>query len=116
MPTMTSYEFGDIVLAPFPFTDQTTSKQRPAAVVSSSAYNQDRPDLIIIAITSQVRPTSTLGEAHIVGWKAAGLLKPSVIKPVLATIEKTLILKKLGRLGERDQKTLQEILHDILGS
>ena len=55
---MTSYEFGDVVLAPCPFTDQTTSKKRPAVVVSSAAYNEERLDLIIIALTSQLRPLS----------------------------------------------------------
>jgi mRNA interferase MazF len=37
---MTDYKFGDIVLVPFPFTDQTTTKKRPAIIVSSNAYNQ----------------------------------------------------------------------------
>lgn len=36
---MTSYKFGDVVLVPFPFTDQSASKKRPAVVVSSSAYH-----------------------------------------------------------------------------
>ncbi|MEH2305953.1 hypothetical protein [Nostoc sp.] len=34
---MTNYEFGDVVLVPFPFTDQTTTKKRPAVVVSSNS-------------------------------------------------------------------------------
>ena len=61
MPTTTGYEFGDIVLVPFPFTDQSTSKQRPAVVISSAAYQRERPDLIILAVTSQVRPAATVG-------------------------------------------------------
>ncbi len=34
---MTGYEFGDVLLVPFPFADQTTTKRRPAVVVSSEA-------------------------------------------------------------------------------
>ncbi|HKA52039.1 MAG TPA: type II toxin-antitoxin system PemK/MazF family toxin [Candidatus Binatia bacterium] len=112
---MTTYEFGDIVLAPFPFTDQTASKKRPAVVVSSVAYHQERPDLIIMAVTSQARLSATIGEVAIAGWKEAGLLKPSVIKPVLTTIEKGLVLRKLGRLGEADRRMLLGALHAILG-
>ena len=50
---MTGYEFGDIVLVPFPLTDQSTTKRRPAVVISSQAYHRQRPDLIIMAVTSQ---------------------------------------------------------------
>ena len=46
------YEFGDVVLVRFPFTNQTAFKQRPAVVISSRAYNAVRPDVVIMAITS----------------------------------------------------------------
>jgi mRNA interferase MazF len=36
---MAAYSFGDVVLVPFPFTDQTGNKKRPAVVVSSAAYS-----------------------------------------------------------------------------
>ncbi|MCZ7619074.1 MAG: type II toxin-antitoxin system PemK/MazF family toxin [Myxococcota bacterium] len=55
---MTGYEFGDVLLVPFPFTDQSTTKRRPAVVVSSEAYHRERPDLVIVAVTSQVRPAA----------------------------------------------------------
>ena len=71
-------------------------KRRPAVVVSSERYNRERPDLILMAITSQLRPSPAVGEVAVVEWQAAGLLKPSVIKPLITTIEATLVIRQLG--------------------
>lgn len=115
MPHMTNYEFGDVVLVPFPFTDQTTSKKRPAVVISSNAYQGKRSDLILIAVTSQANPATSFGEMTITEWQAAGLIKPSIIKPVLTTIDRTLAIKKLGQLQNLDRQTLHNLLQTILG-
>jgi mRNA interferase MazF len=48
------FEFGDVVLVPFPFTNQIESKKRPAVIVSSHAYNSVKPDVVVMAITSQL--------------------------------------------------------------
>ena len=112
---MTTYKFGDIVLVPFPFTDQTTTKKRPAVVVSSKEYNTGRPDLIIMAITSRLHQVDKLGEKLVSEWQKAGLIKPSGFKPILATIENTLVLKKLGSLPKEDCHTLSLILQEIIG-
>lgn len=112
---MTPFEFGDIVLVPFPFTDQSATKKRPAVVISSNAYNSERPDLIIMAVTSQIKPTAIIGEVIVQDWQAAGLLKPSAIKPVITTIEKPLVIKTMGRLQDNDRMALQESLKVILG-
>lgn len=71
-----SFEFGDVILVPFPFTSQTASKQRPAVVVSGRAYGREHPDVVMMAITSQLRPTPSLGEVWLRRWRDAGLLKP----------------------------------------
>lgn len=115
MLPMTTYNFGDVVLVPFPFTDQTTSKKRPAVVVSSDDYHRERQDLILIAVTSQANPATAFGEMAIANWQATGLLKPSIIKPVLTTIDKGLIIRKLGQLQTLDLQDLRSLLHTILG-
>lgn len=56
------FDFGEVVLVPFPFTNQAASKKRPAVVVSNRAYNDDKPDVVVMAITSQLRPSPALGE------------------------------------------------------
>jgi mRNA interferase MazF len=108
---MTSFEFGEVVLVPFPFTDQTTSKRRPAVVISSDAYNAERRDLIILALTSRVREPLGIGEAR----RDAGLLKPSVMKPVIARLEQSLISTRLGRLVPGDVAALRDVLRTIIG-
>jgi mRNA interferase MazF len=94
MTHMTVYNFGDIILVPFPFTDQSITKKRPAVVVSSEAYNHQRPDIIIMAVTSQMRSADYFGDVAISDWRQAGLLKPSVIKPIFTTVEKGLIFPR----------------------
>ena len=113
---MTDYSFGDIVLVPFPFTDQSTNKKRPAVIVSSDPYNCQRLDIIIMAITSQIRSVGYFGDVSVENWKQAGLLKPSVIKPVFTTIEKVLVIGKFGRMGDQDLSSLQEALKIIFGN
>ncbi len=107
--------FGEVVLVPFPFTDQSGAKKRPAVIISSNRYNADRRDLIIMAITSQVRQPLALGEALLADWQSAGLLKASVFKPVLATVEQRLVARTMGTLSATDQKTLREIIGQVIG-
>ena len=115
MPSMTGYSFGDVVLVSFPFTDQSAAKQRPAVVISSEAYHQAKSDLIVMAVTSQVRAFTGVGEALVQDWQAAGLLKPSMIKPVITTIERTLVRRMLGRLKDEDQNALKQVIRAIVG-
>lgn len=114
MPPTTTFSFGDVVLVPFPFTDQTVTKRRPAVVVSSQDYNKERPDIIIMAISSQVKTPAGFGEVLVRSWKEAGLIKPSTIKPIFTTVEKGLVLKKLGTLAKEDQLALKKTIAEIL--
>lgn len=110
-----AHQFGDVVLVPFPFTDQSAAKQRPGVVVSSLAYHRARRDLILMPITSQVRGSGEFGEVILEDWRSAGLLKPSAVKPVLATFERSLIRKILGRLSARDQQRLRGSITSLFG-
>jgi mRNA interferase MazF len=110
-----TFEFGDVVLVPFPFTSQAGTKQRPGVVVSNVAYNSTKPDLVLMAITSQFRPSPVLGELWLTQWQQAGLLKPSAVKPVFATLEQRLVIRRLGTLHHTDQTALRDIIVKIIG-
>jgi len=47
-----AYARGSVVLVPFPFTDLSGRKRRPALVISPDSF--DEQDLILCAITSRV--------------------------------------------------------------
>jgi mRNA interferase MazF len=111
-----SYEFGDVVLVPFPFSNQAASKKRPAVIVSSEAYNRAKPDVVVMAITSQLRPSPAFGEVWIGQWQAAGLIKLSAIKPVFVTLEQAMIIRQLGTISSSDQAALKKAIASILGS
>jgi mRNA interferase MazF len=68
-----------------------------------------------MAITSQLRPAPTIGEVAVAQWQAAGLLKPSVIKPLITTIEGRLVLRQLGALHPDDLASLRQVLATIIG-
>lgn len=110
MPSTTSYRRGDIVLVSFPFTDLSSSKRRPALVVSPDAFNDQMQDVVLVAITSQLTDNDPLiiDESDCV----EGLLpKKSALKPSkLFTMHSTLVLKKICAL--RADK-LAAVLHDI---
>ncbi|GAB4530770.1 MAG: type II toxin-antitoxin system PemK/MazF family toxin [Pleurocapsa sp.] len=112
---MTIYKFGDILLVPFPFTNQTSVKKRPTVVISSDKYNFQKSDLIIMAITSQFSSSLNFGEMEISDFKSAGLLKSSIVKPVIATIEKSLVIRKSGNLNNSDCHSLQQLIKLVLG-
>ncbi|MBV8909409.1 MAG: hypothetical protein JOZ89_01480 [Gammaproteobacteria bacterium] len=48
-------------------------------------------------------------------WQAAGLLKSSLIKPVITSLEQHLLRKILGRLSDHDQRALREIIMAVVG-
>jgi mRNA interferase MazF len=110
---MTRYNKGDIILVPFPFSDQTTTKKRHAVIVSSDTYNKISQDIIIMAITGQTRSPFGVGEFLIEDWQGAGLLKSSAVKSAVSTIEQRLVMKILGRLSSKDLSTLDKALKEL---
>lgn len=111
---MTTFEAGDVVLLPFPFTNQAGTKKRPAVVVSSTVFGAVRPDLVVLAATSRLSNVPTALEYILGDWQQAGLPKPSMCKPVLLTIERALVVRKLGRLSTPDWQGVRRMLSAML--
>ena len=106
---MTVYKKWNIVLVPFPFTDLSSAKRRPALIVSPDNYNTGK-DVVIAYITSQIYLPPRLGDYELQNWKGAGLPKPSKIRMKFATIDKNIIVKKLGELKKEDSEEIEKVL------
>ncbi len=109
------YQRGDVLLVPFPFSDLSASKVRPAIVISSAAYHASEPDLILAAITSQVVKGTGRFDYVLADWQAAGLRYPSALKPILFTLDPTRVIYRVGQLSEKDFGQAQERLKQALG-
>jgi mRNA interferase MazF len=110
---MMNYKKGDVVLIEFIFAERNKSKKRPALVISNVNYNNKRQEVIVLAITSNIS-IKLPGDTLISNWKEAGLLYPSKAACILQTIKKSLVLKKLGIISERDLKKIDNSILKIL--
>lgn len=96
MPTATTYNRGAVVLLPFPFSDQSSAKIRPAVIVSPHYPSED---LLVVAVTSvgdALRP----GEFSIQFWREAGLIHPSFAKRAVVSVSGALVRRPPGQLHE----------------
>ena len=104
------YNAFDIVVVPFPFTDQPVVKKRPALVVSTHQFNTGHDQLILAMIT-------TAGRSHwpsdipVQDWAKAGLSVPCYIRLKLFTLEQNLIIRRVGQLSKLDRTAIQTVLN-----
>lgn len=108
-----AFQRGDVVLVPFPFTDLSAQRMRPALVVSTPNYEQQTGDIIVAQITSRQRSLPT--DYALQDWQGAGLLKPSVVRCKLATIKASLVQFRVGRLRDQDLQEFDKRLRAALG-
>jgi mRNA interferase MazF len=90
---------GTVVTAEFQ--GVVSTKRRPAVVVSSEAYQRERPDVILAVVTSQISKSISSTDYILQDWQNANLLKPSAVRIFLFTLPQSKITE-IGELSERD--------------
>jgi mRNA interferase MazF len=108
-----AYRKGEVVLVPFPFTDISATKTRPAVVVSVDGFERATGDFTAAMITSA--PQSTPYDVALADWKRANLLFPSWMRAKLVTLSPALVRHRLGRLSARDLAAVEQRLQRALG-
>jgi len=99
---------GDIIVLPFPFTDLSGSKYRPAVVLI--VLKND----VTVAFVSTQLSTIELSDIILVPDETNGLKKESVLKVAkIATIRKDLVTGLLGEINETEAIRLDQILKEL---
>ncbi len=92
---------GSIVLVPFPFTDLSGKKLRPAVILIDSEY-----DITVCFITTQMK-WKEISDIEIIPTVENGIKKTSLIRlSKIATLSKPIALGKLGALNHKEIKEL----------
>ena len=115
MSAGTSIEQRSIVLIPFPYTDLSGSKKRPALVISSSDFNFDNEDVICCLITSKPEETKHSIKITNKDMETGNLEFESKVKAFrIFTVNKKLIYRILGKLNLSKTRQIIDEINDII--
>lgn len=102
---------GDIVVIPFPYSDLTNAKRRPALVIAESSHN----DLILAQITSQGTRDSFSVTIANNDFSHGSLPKISNVRPnKLFTADSGIILYKIASLNSDKVIEIIDIIVKII--
>ncbi len=107
---------GNIVLIPFPFTDLTVVKTRPALIISNEKFNKKR-NLILMAISTKTGIVDFAEQINQNDLEEGVLNKTSFCRAQnVFTLEKRLIIKNIGKLKYKKLKKICDKYKDYFTS
>ncbi|MBW2986797.1 type II toxin-antitoxin system PemK/MazF family toxin [Candidatus Woesearchaeota archaeon] len=101
---------GDVIVIPFPFSDLTSNKKRPALI--AAALKGD--DFVLCQITSKSKKDNYAISLSNKDFEQGNLSIPSMIRPnKLFTANKSLIEYKIGSLKKKEINNVSEKICEI---
>lgn len=107
---------GDVVLVPFPFTDLSSLKLRPALTLAHSGSHDVLVAFITSRVGTRVPPTDCLLDPAHPEFPGSGLKVRSAVRlDRIATLDRRVVLRRLGRIGPLTQvdvdRGLRRVFH-----
>lgn len=105
----------DLLLVPFPFSDQSGRKVRPVIVISNSEFNKYSDDVIVLGVTSNIskdKYTITLENRNLDEGKLS--TKCCIKVENILKLDKELIIKKIGKINKETLKNTIDKLYTII--
>ena len=107
---------GKIVLIPFPFTDLSASKVRPAVIVSNFSQGEDIIVAFISSVKNKLQKTDIVLNSNDKDFSKTGLKTDSVIKTgKLATLDKKIILGEMGEVSIEIEREINKKIKILFG-
>lgn len=105
----------DLLLVPFPFSDQSGRKVRPVTVISNDYFNEHSQDLVVVGVTSNIIKDKFTINLTNKSLEEGKLLTDCCIKVEnILKIDKKLIVKKIGRINEATLRNIINKLFEII--
>ncbi len=108
-----TFEAFDVVVVPFPFTDRTTTKRRPALVLSDARAFNKRVGQSVLAMITSARNSDWPLDIEIDDLDSAGLPSASVVRMKLFTLDDQLVIRKAGALATNDRENVVRSLGQL---
>ena len=109
------YEQGDIVLIPVPFSDLTNRKQRPVMIISNDSYNKVTEDIVVVAITSQLKDLDysvVIESKDLVEGELK--IKSAIRTDKVYTLSKGIVRKKFGQVNSDVLKSVRAKINELI--
>ena len=108
-----TYEAFDVVVVPFPFTERSTTKRRPALVLSDARVFNKPVGQSVLAMITSARNSDWPLDVEIEDLDSAGLPSASMVRMKLFTLDDLLIVRKAGALAQVDRSAVVSALRRL---
>lgn len=109
-----TFEAFDVVVVPFPFTDRTTTKRRPALVLSEAKGFNNKVGHSVLAMITSANNSDWPLDIEIADLDSAGLSSASLVRMKLFTLDNQMVIRKAGALARNDQRSVINSLRQLL--
>ena len=105
----------DLLLVPFPFSDQKGRKVRPVIVISNDNFNNNSEDVLVVGVTSNLSKNKYTLDLTNEGLEKGRLSVPCCIKAEnILKVDKEIVIKKIGKIKKDRMNLIKKIILGII--
>jgi len=105
----------DLLLVPFPFSDQKGRKVRPVIVISNNEFNNNSEDILVVGVTSNISKDKYTVNLTNKDLEEGKLSEVCCVKSEnILKMDKEIIIKKIGKIRKEKLNLITNIILKII--